>query len=722
MLARARSLLKEIFGYDEFRSLQEEIIGSILERRDALVIMPTGGGKSVCYQIPALIFEGLTVVVSPLISLMKDQVDQLRALGIDAVVLNSTLAPEEYRENMDLIRCGKAKLLYIAPESLMKNEILSLLDSVRLECLAVDEAHCISEWGHDFRPEYRQIAAVRRRFPSAVCVALTATATERVRGDIKKSLHMENPRDFIASFNRENLFFQVVPKKDPLSQTLEFLEKNPDHSGIIYCFSRNQVELLAERLAESGFSVRPYHAGLPDEVRRKNQELFLRDDVRIMVATIAFGMGIHKTNVRFVIHFDLPKSIESYYQETGRAGRDGLPAQCLLLYSFSDVHKIRYFIDQKSDETEKKVAGAHLNALLAYADSDRCRRIPLLAHFGEEYGSGPCGACDNCVSPREPGDDITVPAQMFLSCMVRTGERFGMMHLIDVLRGSESQKILDFRHHTLPTYGVGKEYSKKEWQGLARQFVGRGLIFQDLDNYGCLKLTEKGGAVLRGEEKVLGYLRRESGTEAGVKTHREDYDTALFDLLRAKRKELAEEENVPPYIIFSDKTLAGMASFFPQSRESLLAVHGVGTRKLERYGDAFLRIVMEYCRENGKQDLCGKRPVKAAPLKSPKYLMVGKAFNAGSSIADLMAEHGVKRITILNHLYDYLRDGHHLRSAGFEPLPEGGRERADAVFKAFDRAGAEYLRPAFELLEGTVPFDDLAFYRLYYLSCKTEME
>lgn len=598
MLVRARKLLKETFGYDEFRSLQEDIIGSILNKRDALVVMPTGGGKSVCYQIPALIFEGLTVVVSPLISLMKDQVDQLRALGVDAVMLNSTISPEDYGKNRESVRNGGAKLLYVAPETLMKREILSLLDSIRVDCLAVDEAHCISEWGHDFRPEYRQIAAVRKRFPSAVCAALTATATERVREDIKKSLGMISPADFIASFNRENLFFQVEPKNDPVSQTLEFLRKYPEQSGIIYCFSRNQVEQLAATLRDSGFSVKPYHAGLPDEVRRENQELFLRDDVQIMVATIAFGMGIHKTNVRFVIHFDLPKSIESYYQETGRAGRDGLPARCLLLYGFADVHKIRYFINKKTDDTEKKIASAHLNALLNYADSDRCRRVPLLAHFGEEYAGCDCGACDNCVNPRIPGDDITVPARMFLSCIARTGERFGAAHLIQVLRGSESQKVIDFNHHVLPTHGVGREYSKKQWQNLARQFAVMGIVFQDMDNYGILKLTERGIAVLRGEEKVIGHLKNDSENSLAAKEQNEEHDPVLFDQLRSLRKKLAQEENVPPYVIFSDRSIAAMASLFPRNRESFLEIHGVGARKLERYGDAFLRIISDYCNQS----------------------------------------------------------------------------------------------------------------------------
>jgi ATP-dependent DNA helicase RecQ len=429
------SILKDIFGYDTFRPLQQEVIENVMNRRDTLAVMPTGGGKSLCYQIPALLFDGLTVVVSPLISLMKDQVEQLRAYGVRALFLNSSLGPQEYLENMGYIRRGEVKLLYLAPETLLTPRILSLLDSVNVDLLTIDEAHCISEWGHDFRPEYRQIVEVRKRFPGAVCLALTATATSRVRQDIRTTLKFATTNEFIASFNRENLYIEVLRKRDPIAQTIQMLERYRDQSGIIYCFSRKQVDELAYYLASKGYSVRPYHAGLEDAERRRNQEAFIRDDAQIIVATIAFGMGINKPNVRFVIHYDLPKSVEGYYQEIGRAGRDGLSAHCLLLYSYSDVAKLNYFIDQKTG-TEKRVAIQHLDAIVRYAEDETgCRRRPLLNYFGESVSAETCSNCDNCTSAPTPLTDITIYAQKFLSCVKRADEKFGAGHIADILLG-----------------------------------------------------------------------------------------------------------------------------------------------------------------------------------------------------------------------------------------------------------------------------------------------
>src|SRR4026208_2185085 len=411
------SILKTTFGYDTFKPLQREIIANVQARRDTLVIMPTGGGKSLTYQVPALLFDGLTVVVSPLIALMQDPGEQLSAVGVPAVFLSGSLAPEECQQDVDLVKRGLVKLLYVAPETLLTARLSSLLSGLQVDLLAIDEAHCISEWGHDFRPEYRQLVGVRRRFTSAVCMALTATATPRVRNDIASTLGFAQSNEFVASFNRENLFVEVTPKRDPVAQTLRFLENFKDQSGIIYCFSRKQVDELSATLARYGYSVRPYHAGLEDNERKRNQEDFIRDDAQIIVATIAFGMGINKPNVRFVIHFDLPKSIESYYQEIGRAGRDDLPAHCLLLYNYGDASKIRYFIDQKSGN-EKRVAIQHLDAIVRYAEDERiCRRKPLLTYFGETYSAETCSNCDNCTSAPTPLTDITIFAQKFLSCV-----------------------------------------------------------------------------------------------------------------------------------------------------------------------------------------------------------------------------------------------------------------------------------------------------------------
>ena len=598
MISRAKTVLGDIFGYDEFRPLQREIIGNVLKKRDTLVIMPTGGGKSLCYQIPALIFKGLTIVVSPLISLMKDQVEQLTELGVPAVVLNSSLSNEEYSRNLERVKKNGVKLLYLAPEALLTPGMLSMLSSLQVDCLAIDEAHCISEWGHDFRPEYRQLVRVRSRFPFATCVALTATATPRVQEDIKNNLKFDASNEFIASFNRENLFIQVTPKNNPTSQTIEFLRNYPDQSGIIYCFSRRQVDDLYETLKSRGYSVRPYHAGLSDTERTQNQELFIRDDVQIIVATIAFGMGINKPNVRFVIHFDLPKNIETYYQEIGRAGRDGLRAHCLLLFSYADIQKIKYFINQKDDH-EQQVANIHLNSMLQFAETNGCRRIPLLTYFGEDYSTEKCDMCDNCLAGEKKRVDITIPAQKFLSCVKRADEIFGANHIIDVLRGSQSKKVLKFGHTTLSTYGIGKEYSRKQWFHLARQFIQKGLIVQDT-KYGSLKLTEKAYDVLKGRELVFGILEEEHFPDRKEKKKKYEYehDHVLFEKLRKRRKELADKAGIPPYVIFPDKTLIEMAAFFPRSGESLLHIHGVGSVKYNKYGTIFMNIIDEYCQEH----------------------------------------------------------------------------------------------------------------------------
>jgi ATP-dependent DNA helicase RecQ len=604
MIDQARSVLKTVFGYDEFRPLQFEIITNILEKKDALVVMPTGGGKSLCYQIPALIFEGLTIVISPLISLMKDQVEQMLQSGVAAAVLNSSLSADEYRRNVQLVKQKKAKMLYLAPEALLKNSMLELLSAINIECLAIDEAHCISQWGHDFRPEYRRLAEVRDHFRAAACVALTATATPRVREDIKTSLNMDPGREFVASFNRENLFIHIHPKDNPLDQTIQFIRQFPDQSGIIYCFSRKQVEDLSAVLANEGFSVRPYHAGLSDQDRHRNQEAFIRDDVQIIVATIAFGMGIDKPNVRFVVHFDLPQNIEGYYQEIGRAGRDGLKSQCLLLFSYGDVQKIKYFIDQKNDH-EKRVANIRLSSLLRLAETEVCRRIPLLHYFGEDYTIDKCNMCDNCLSEEKELVDITVDAQKFLSCVKRTGETFGSNHLIDVLRGSQAKKVLQFGHHKLSTYGIGENYSKKQWQQLSRQFLHKGLMVQDME-FGSLKLTAKGWDVLKNDLKIWGQLEQKAASAPSVKETVKlddlDYDRELFEILRKTRKELADGAGVPPFVIFADKTLVEMAAYFPQSSDNFLDIHGVGKVKAKKFGTLFMQVIGSYCRDNQIQE------------------------------------------------------------------------------------------------------------------------
>jgi ATP-dependent DNA helicase RecQ len=714
MLSSA-SILKEAFGYDTFRPLQNEIIENVLARRDTLAIMPTGGGKSLCYQIPSLLFDGLTVVVSPLISLMKDQVEQLRAVGVPSLFLNSSLAPQEYQENMEYVKRGEVKLLYVAPETLLTPRILSLLDSVLVDCLTIDEAHCISEWGHDFRPEYRQLVALRQRYPKAVCLALTATATSRVRQDIRTTLKFTTTNEFIASFNRENLYIEVARKHDPYQQTIDMLERYKDQSGIIYCFSRRQVDELAAYLALKGYSVRPYHAGLEDSERSMNQEAFIRDDAQIIVATIAFGMGINKPNVRFVIHFDLPKSIESYYQEIGRAGRDGLPAHCLLLYSYSDVAKINYFIDQK-EGSEKRVATQHLDAIVRYAEDElSCRRKPLLYYFGESPISDNCSNCDNCTSTPTPLADITIYAQKFLSCVKRAEEKFGAGHIADILLGSKNEKVLRWEHDKLSTYGIGTDLTKKQWMHIARQLLTMGFLKQE-GEFHTLSLTSEALETLRKREKVFGILQEaERVRTKGEKKAEIEYNSALFALLRQKRKELADQVGVPPYVIFSDKTLVEMAAYYPQTVSSLLKISGVGQVKLRQYGEVFLEVIQAFCEKHQLQEKSKETPRQKSGINR-RYVIVAEAFNAGETIQSLAERYQVTTSTILEHLIRYLSEGNRLRSGkDMQALISATLEQQQSAFAAFEELSPTFLKPVYDQLNGTLNYEDLKVLRLLYL-------
>lgn len=711
-----KTILKNTFGYNEFRPLQEDIIDSILKKDDSLIIMPTGGGKSLCFQIPALMFEGLTIVISPLISLMKDQVQQLTELGVDAVFLNSSLSTKDYRFNEELIQNNKVKLLYVAPETLAMEKTLNLLSSIKVDCLTVDEAHCISEWGHDFRPDYRQIADIRLKFKDAVTVAFTATATPQVQDDIIKNLRLKNPKKFVASFNRENLYLQITPKSDPLFQTINFLEKYPDQSGIIYCFSRKQVDELYEELHYRKYSVRPYHAGLSDAERKKHQEEFIKDDVQIIVATIAFGMGINKPNVRFVIHYDLPKNIESYYQEIGRAGRDGLRAHCLLLLGYGDISKINYFIDQKEDK-ERRIAKMHLDALIRYAELYSCRRIPLLNYFGEKYVKENCGMCDNCDKEEKDLVDVTTEAQKFLSCIKRTGEIFGAIHIVEVLRGSRSQKVINKNHHLLSTYGIGEDLSKEQWLHLSRQFLQRNIIEKDYE-YGSLKLTELGTDVLKGNFEVKGKLVAEEFDYKVQKETSLDYDKKLFELLRSKRKEIADNIHVPPYVIFPDKTLIEMAAYFPQSEIYLKAIHGLGTQKLKRYGKIFLDVITRYCRTN---NITEKLPVrhrikKMTTIKRGRFNEIGEAYKQCKTFEELISRFNIKRNTLVGHLTTYVREGNKINTDMLFKLVDTNEEKQKEVFKAFKKLEINYLKPVFDELKETVTYDDLRVLRICYIN------
>lgn len=602
--ADLRRLLKQYFGFTAFRPLQEEIVRDALAGRDVFALLPTGGGKSLCFQMPAMARAGLTVVISPLIALMKDQVDAMQASGVPATFLNSSLAAGEARARFRGLHRGEYRMLYVAPERLMLSGTLEALEQWKVQLFAVDEAHCISEWGHDFRPEYRQLSTLRGRFPLAPMMALTATATERVRADIVQQLHLREPRCYVASFNRPNLTYRVSPKAKAYDQLIRFLRARPREAGIVYCQARKSAEHLAARLNTDGVRAVAYHAGMEARERARSQDLFLRDEVRVVCATIAFGMGINKPNVRFVVHYDLPKNIEGYYQETGRAGRDGLPSECLLLFSAGDVVKQRQFIEERPDPRERQIAYAQLDQMVHYAESRSCRRGTLLRYFGEEFPEENCGGCDNCLTPRQTYDG-TVAAQKFMSCVYRIRERsgfaVGMHHVLEVLTGADTEKVRRFHHTELSTYGIGKDTPRAEWGAIGRELMRLGYVRQLPDRFNVLELTAAGLAVLRQRTPVQ--LTRPLRIPA-VKPPRAGEiacDEALFERLRTLRKRLADERGVPPYIVFSDVSLRQMARSCPLNAEEFRRIGGVGERKLAEFGAVFLAEIASHLRSNPRR-------------------------------------------------------------------------------------------------------------------------
>ncbi len=600
------STLATTFGYNQFRPLQREIIEASLAGRDVFALLPTGGGKSLCFQLPALVRPGLTVVVSPLIALMKDQVDQLQASGVAATFLNSTLSPAESRSRLAGLHRNQWRLLYVAPERLMLDNWQENLRTWNVSCIAVDEAHCVSEWGHDFRPEYRQVAKLRDLLPEVPFMALTATATERVRADVINHLRLRSPEVFVASFNRPNLTYRVTPKDQPIKQLISFLSKREHESGIVYCASRAATERVAEALAGRGFAARAYHAGLEAEERARNQELFLRDEVRIICATIAFGMGINKPNVRWVVHHDLPKNIEGYYQETGRAGRDGLPGDCLLLFSGGDVAKQTHFLDEIADEHEQQVARSQLRQMVHYAESSGCRRVELLSYFGETFPVDACAACDNCLEPRETYDG-TIVAQKFLSCVyrVRQASRFsvGLNHIIEVLTGADTDKIRRWGHDQLTTYGIGRDLGRPAWGAVGRELMRLGYLALSDGEFATVDLTEEGMAVLRSRQSIS--LTKPLDSPKARRAARREGEIAcdeiLFDRLRALRKRLADERKVPAYVIFGDTTLRQMARLYPADEDAMHGIFGMGEKKRAEFGATFATAIGEYLSVNSRQ-------------------------------------------------------------------------------------------------------------------------
>ena len=657
--------LKKYFGYDQFRPLQEEIIRDALAGRDVFVLMPTGGGKSLCFQLPGLMRDGLTIVVSPLISLMKDQVDALQTSGIAATYLNSTLDREEAKARWWRLHRGEYRMLYVAPERLMLETFLERALNWNIAQFAIDEAHCISEWGHDFRPEYRELKRLREHFPDVPVMALTATATERVRADIVKQLKLREPRCYVASFNRPNLTYRVIPKTSPYEQLLAFIRARHNESGIAYCASRKSTESLARNLNEDGISAKPYHAGLTAAERTKHQEAFLRDDERVVTATIAFGMGINKPNVRFVVHYDLPKNLESYYQETGRAGRDGLPSECVLLFSASDVAKQLHFINEKS-ENEARIARAQLQQMVHYAETRECRRTTLLRYFGEQYARSSCDGCDNCLTPRETFDG-TIPAQKFLSCvhriLAKSGFGFGLNHVVDILRGADTEAIRQRGHNDLSTYGIGRDLKREAWQAIGRELLRLGLLECAPGRFTTLTLTLAGREMLRQRTpitltKQMYIVARDQKTRAGAI----ECDEALFERLRGLRRKLADERGVPAYIIFSDVSLREMARNYPTNAGEFRRIPGVGEQKLKDFARPFLDEIKNHLATNPRQKFleCGDTSPLLRARTSPhtpnrqrlndSQAETLRRFRHGETVDEIARGRGFVRSTIYSHL------------------------------------------------------------------------
>ncbi|MFZ2948788.1 MAG: DNA helicase RecQ [Desulfuromonadaceae bacterium] len=700
--------LKTVFGFHQFRAPQQDVIERVVAGEDVFLVMPTGGGKSLCYQIPALHRDGVAIVVSPLIALMKDQVDALIANGVCAACLNSSLSSIEVGRVFQQMDAGTLDLLYVAPERLMMPDFLARLGTLKLSLFAIDEAHCISQWGHDFRPEYTQLGRLRPLFPAVPIVAMTATADPETRLDILGQLGLADATVFVAGFDRPNITYTVIPKQKPLVQMGAFLSGRRDEAGIVYALSRKRVEQVAERLQQAGFSAAAYHAGLPDHERKRVQDAFRKDDIRIVVATVAFGMGIDKPNVRFVVHYDMPKSVESYYQETGRAGRDGLPSEALMLFGMGDVMTARKLIENSDNAERVKIEIQKLNAMVGYAEALTCRRRALLSYFGD-LREHDCDNCDICTDPPQRFD-ASEQAKKALSCVYRVGERFGMMHVIEVLRGSRNQRVLDFKHDQLSTYGIGIDTSANEWENIIRQLIHLGYLAQDFTRFGVLKLTPAARPVLKGETQVvLGRPRDAVATvEKGKKRAggRKDYDQALFDSLRATRKSIADDAKVPPFVVFSDATLAEMARSRPTHSREMLQVSGVGEHKLRQYGKAFMDVISAYDQEHSAKSVSGFSEKDLVLTMSDTQKETLRMYREGLDLPGISLRRGLKSSTIAAHLEELVDLG-----ADIDLLRFVDAEKVPLIQARLEKVGPGSLSELREGFPETINYEDIRFVR-----------